>query len=233
MAKSGHNAKALLTGASVSMTEEACSVVAGTSNEVWEIDAASKDVFDVATTFTVEVSENSGADWDTLGTDEFALRYLIGRVDVADYDGTVANITDVRISGAYLPKYEQTETHSSGNDKTINLVDSSCYQHDGIRRTPIRQDFSASVDTYDMGNEPLDGSEGDEDSVLDRLLSGDAFVLEIAPDDNSTIRAWVKPASQSTDSPGDGLHDRGLSLEGAQQTPTMTSQTASLWDYRA
>lgn len=232
---SGHNAKLIVTGTSTAMTEEATTVVSGTSNQVWQITDATKDILDYSVTFTVEASEDSGATWTTLGTDEYTLQYLLGRVDIDNYtsaSGTVANVTDVRISGSFLEQFERDEVYSSSHEKMLNLEETSAYNDQGEHRTPIRQDFTASVDDYDRGDTELDTGEG---SILDYVLDGRTTVFSLNPnrDSDGVIRAWVRIGGDSTDQPGDAVITDSIDFEGSQKTAEMSSQTASVWNYRA
>ena len=230
--RSGHNAKLIVTGSSTAMTDESTTNITG---DLWQVDDADRDILDLDATFVVEVSEDAGGTWETLGTDEYTLRYLIGRVDIDNYtslSGDTTNIDQVRITGEFLEQFERATVHSSSNEKTLNLDESSSYGDQGEHRTPIRQDFTASVDDYDRGFDDLDTG---EDAILDYLLDGRVLVFSVHPDrgTDGVIRAWVRHSSASDDQAGDSVIETSFDVEGSQRTPEMTSQTANLWDYRA
>lgn len=229
MAKSGHNAKILFAGEATNLVDETFILVPNTDGEVWQVANRDRDVLDPDAVFVVEVSDDGGGTWNTIPPEEFALHYLTGCVDLSGYAG-IGSITDVRVSGRYLPKFEEAEAYSSGIEKLMNLVESSAYQHQGVRRTPNRQDFTATVDTYSIGTKPIDGDSGD--NLLDLAGTGTAMVFIIELDEESEIRAWVRIGSMNQDSPGDGLHQNSISLSGSQRTAVMATQRVSLWDYQ-
>lgn len=238
MPVAGYKAQVVNTGTSTAMSEEACSVVAGTSNETWEIDAGAKDGWDHTQTFTVEASEDAGLSWTTLGASEFSLSYLIGRVDLDAYtslSGTVANVDAVRVSGQYLPKHDWLRGESITFSLPVAELMPNVFRNEGEERHYGRQDFLADVDGLTRTWTPSDGVGGSEDPIAKKLQDETPFMLEIQPDDDSTkvIRAWVKVFGLSGDYSGGSLNTDTVSMQGTQPTAAMSTQSARLWNYKA
>lgn len=234
----GWNSQVQATGTATSMTEEACSVIAGTSNQTWEIDAAAKDVFDPATTMTVESSEDSGSSWNTLGVAEFSIDWLIGRVDIDAYasgSATVGNITDVRVSGKYLPKYTWAKARSCNLALSPEEQDASVFQDEGKRRIYGREDFSATIESLDLQLDPLDAPTDAESALADYISNETAFVFELQPSGDSTkvIRAWVKIMSYDGDFSGGSLDTASIDVMGTVKDSAMSTQPTNYWNYKA
>ena len=233
----GWNSQVQATGTATPMTEEACSVIAGTSNQTWEIDAAAKDAFDPSTTMTVEASENSGSSWATLDPAEFTLKYLLGRVDIDAYSsgsGTVGNITDVRISGKYVPKYTWAQARSCSVALSPEEQDASVFQDEGKRRIYGREDFSATIESLDLQLDPLDTPTDAESALADYISNETAFVFELQPSGDSTkvIRAWVKIMGYSGDFSGGSLDTASIDVMGTVKDSAMSTQSVNYWNYK-
>jgi hypothetical protein len=231
----GYKGSVLLCGAAVSMTNEALSSITA---DVWRVTASAKNVFDPETAVSVEVSEDSGSTWTELGTEEYTVNFLFGIVDIDAYtseSGNTANIDQVRIDGAYLPKYTLANARASDWSANADLKDASVFQDEGMRRKRNRLDFEATVESLAQGQVPLDGSGGSEDAILDLILGATRTVYEFTPtgdESDFAIRAFVKLASQGVSVPGDDLVQANISMSGALPGSATANQTPSIFNYR-
>jgi hypothetical protein len=231
----GYAASVLLTGAAVTMTGESMSVVSGTA---YEIDDATKDIFDPDTAMVVEASEDSGSTYATLGTDEYDIKFLLGRIDINNYtsgSGNTANITNVRIDGAYLPRFTLANARSVDFEPTRAMADASVFRDEGERRVGLRLDFSSTIESLAQGQVPLDGSGGTEDSILDLVLSATRTVLQVTPTGTASdfvLRSFVKIESDGISVPGDDLVSASISMQGALPDSATSNQTVNLFNYK-
>lgn len=241
MAVAGHKAQVKASTTSTAMTNETLSVVAGTSNVTWEVATATRDLWDPAATYTVEASEDSGSTWNTLSASEFSISYLLGQVDLDAYtsgSGTVANVTDVRVSstsGGYLTSYAVLGGRSCSGTLGPAEHMSAVFQDDGEARIYGRQDVSWDVESIERQWTPLDGDGGSEDSLYDKVQNETPFVFEVQPSGTSGeyFRSWVLIMNDAEDFSGGSLHTTTLTLAGALQRPAMSTQTCKVWNYKA
>lgn len=226
----GYNLVFDLTGDPVSMTDETCSVISGTSNRTWEIDDSAKNVFDWATTFTVEVKDSAASNtFVALNDDEYDLYYVIGRVRINNYtseSGNVSNITDVRVTGSYLPRYRAINARAASMDLSDEELGADTYQDAARRRLKGQRDVSSDFETLEREEIPLDGSGGSEDTYEDVFMSRDRLIVlswDIDGTGNFRVRSIVRFMSESLDSPVDGLSTKGFSATASKPTPAQAA----------
>lgn len=240
MALAGYNTNLGWTAGTTSWTDETCSVIANTSNQDWEIDDSTKDVWDWTQTFTVEVSEDNGSSWSTLNTDEYTLRWLIGVVQLDNLNsGTVtsndpANVTDVRVDGQSLDQHDVLEGRSGGF--TIeNTLDDTATRHGDTapRRIRTGTDVTTTVEELQVKEVPIDGSGGSESSIEDYAENGTTFVYTFneGASVKSKQRALVKIDDLShSGASSDGVQIESIDLALTTEDSTMSDQPSADWD---
>lgn len=235
MAIAGYVSYVQAAGASTAITDEA---LTNTSGDIWEA-GASKDLWDPTVTWTVEASEDSGSTYATLSGSEYTIDYILGRVTIDSYttgSGNTANITDIRVDGAYFPKYKLGNAHSCDLSLGRELLDSAVFEDAGARKTDGRGSFSASVSQFEIGELPIDGSGGSEKSLLDILKDDDVqTVVVVVPTGTAAdgeIRGWASLATDDISAPGDGMIEGSLEFEGSMPVPADSSQSTKPWNYK-
>lgn len=231
VALAGKDAQIYMTGASTSMTGEAMSDAGDTTT--YQIDDATKDIFDPATTMVV--SDSNG----TVAVADYTIRYLVG---VVEFD--TAPTDPVTIDGAYLPKYPIFEGYEQSVEITRELFETTQFQDDGVRRGAVGAlEMSGDFSMNKALEELIDGSGGSEDTLREILLGTSTHsrtgsvdrprVYRAQPNDTATdtlISSWVKFADESLDASVGSKQERTFSMEAAKQDSTMSSQTAKVAD---
>lgn len=226
MATAAYNARVIASGAAVAMTDEAMSDSG--DGLTFTLDDATKNIFDPDATFVVEV--DSGGGFAAAATSSYSIDYLLGEVTF----NSSQTGNSVQITGSYLPKFTLAQGRSATFDVTVNLADSSVLGDQGERREPLRQDVAITIDQLAVGDVPLDGSSGTENTILDILRDADEIVLEIQPDRASAtelLRAFVRIESEGISIPNNDLVLGSISAVGSWRTPAMSSQSGQIWSY--
>jgi len=211
---------------------ETCSVVSGTSSAVWEVDDTSRDIFDWAyASWSVEVSEDAGSTWQALGTAEFDLQYLIGRININNYttnSGTVTNIDDVRIAdGQYYPYAKIAATTSITFNPSRESVENLQIGDDGERRTYTMLDVEITIDRDDFDLE-VQTPAGTKQEVEDVLRSGALYVVSEDHGADGVRRGLVRVSDDTiSGSPGE-LQGSAVTFMGSQVDPALADQTVRI-----
>jgi hypothetical protein len=194
---------------------------------LWTIDDGTKNVFDPAATFTVEV--DSGGGFSTISPSNYTIRYLVGAVE---FDSSQSG-NSVRISGDYLPKYRVIEGYSTDPSASPDLLDATVFGDTAMRRVQGLLDVSVSFEQYLVKETPIDGSGGSESSLHDIVTAGDSIVFSWDPDGNGNglIRAFVKSSSESWSASPDSLATRTLEMEVDTVDSAMTTQPSADADF--
>lgn len=225
---------------STPMSSESCSVLSGTSNEDWEIDDTTKDVWDWDTTLTVVVDDSVSGNNITLGSGEFSARWLMGVVQIDNYtsgSGTTSNITAVRVSGNYLNRDTVLEGRDSSYAIEPNLLDATRFGDAGIRRIRGTVDLSPSFEQLQMPETPIDGSGGSGSTPEGLMQNGTDFVFAYDPGASGTkdkMRTVVTFGSVELEGPVDDLQAKSWEMESDVQSSTMSDQPDAdfdTWNY--
>lgn len=233
-ASAGFNTQLKLAGAEVSMTTESMSDTG--NGTLWQIDDASKEIFNPAANFTVEV--DSGGGFSTVAASNYNLNYLNGEVDF-DNDQTG---NSVRISGEYLPTFKIAKARSVSYTRSYEDLDSTTFEQEAMERQLGLGDVEATVTNLDIDDDPLDGSGGTEDKLSDLFTDDTITVIEYIPEGLANVtsgarqgrihRAFVKLSDNELNSSPDDLFERNITFVGASQLAAMSTQTAETFNSR-
>lgn len=218
-----------VSGSAVAFTTLALSEI---NDNLWEVGSAddAKSVWNPSASFTVEASEDSGSTYATLGAAEYELNYLAGRVDVTNYaSGTsnTANITDVRISGDYLPRYTEADAYSTDVNLSFSPLDSTTFSDTDMARVKGLADVDLSVSTLQFGRTPLDGVADTEDELIEILGNGRLVVVsvQLTTDTERYIRAFARLDQVNVSSSVDGRVEGEINFVGHLPANALTSHT--------
>lgn len=170
------------SGVSTVDTAEACSFLSGTNpNEVFQVTAAAKRVWDP--TIAVTVKDNGVT--LTAGT-QYVFNYLFGTIQFVSYTPT----TPVTVTGQYLPLVEAVLSSKFEINIKQTLADTTSFDSAGaMQRTGTLISYEGSLSTFDVGNTILDGVAGTWETWL---LNATPKVLSILMGTgNSYFRSWV------------------------------------------
>jgi len=225
-----------ITGASTSITEEACDAIgSGTPSLYWQVTDHTKDIWDPSVTWTVEVNDGNG--WTNASTSNYSLRYLVGVVafDSDPFGGSTSG-NDVRVTGSYLPKYTVLEAHEETISIEPELYDVSRFGDEGMRRLEGVKEISGDFTTHRQIERELDSDGGTEPTLREILLGEETHgssasidpyrVLSVQPDGTETQmwRAWVQLASEEQSAAHGEAQSRSYSFEVDDQPASMSSQ---------
>lgn len=202
--------------------------LASVAGNLWEVGSSNdaKSVWDPGTALTVEVSVDGGGTYSTLTASDYAATYLSGRVDISTY-GAAGSVTNLRVSGDYLPRYTEANAYSTDVELSFNALDSTTFGDADMARVRGLGDITLSVSTLDFARTPIDGSGGSEDELIQVLGEGRVVVVSVQLNEDTEryIRAFTKLESVSISSSVDGRVEGELSFVGHQAVGAGQSHT--------
>lgn len=199
----------------------------------WRIADDAKNMVDPREAVTVEVSEDAGGTWETLGAGEYMMLWLVGVVDIDDYtslSGDVANIDQVRMSGTYVPRHRIIGGHNHTTELSKAELDSTQYGNAGMARLHGLADISGTFEVRNVSETPIDGDAAQEDSLEDFFESGGHVFYSYDPtgDQDLLVRGTVKLFGHNISSAVADLVDKSLAYQGANVDSAMADQPASV-----
>jgi hypothetical protein len=204
MVKAGRKSLIKVTSSPVAMLDEPTTeIIEGLE---YQITDAAKRILSPFASITVEVdADGTGiANTPTIqDSSTYTLNRLTGRVV---FNSTLALDATVTISGDYLPVSTAAESHEYSYTIEANNENDTSFGDDYVSRVQTLLDFNASLSKYHI-----------DQSFVDRLISGDPFVLEIYADSGAApMKAWCIMTSDEVSSSVDGLVEESVEVEGTQ-----------------
>ncbi len=189
------------SGVSTVDTNEPASFLSGTNpNEVFQVTAAAKRVWDP----TVAVTVKDNGTTLTPGT-QYTFNYLFGRIQFVSYTPT----TPVTVTGQYLPLVEAVLASKFEINIKQTLVDDTNFDTGGaVHRVATLTSYEGMISTFDIGNTVLDGVAGTWESWL---LNATPKVMSILlGTGNSYFRTWALFESMKNSGAVAGVFDTGI-----------------------
>jgi len=226
MGLKGEDAQIYVTdsGDSTSMTGEAMSDTG--DGVTYQIDDASKNIFDWGVTFTV--SDNNG----TVATSDYTLRYESG---VVVFDSAPAN--PVTIDGSYFPKFTVAKGFESEMSLNPNLLEVTRFGDTATRTIKGLQGVEASFGSYEVLEQNIDSGGDDDGPSLDDVVLDESgvdpyLVFRLSQNDSASnmFTAIVQFSEQSSDASSGSAQSRSYSMEVDEQDSAMASQPAANLD---
>jgi len=224
--QAAYNTSLIITGASTSMTDEACSDSG--NGTLFTIDDDTKNIFDPSVTFTVK--SNGGA----VSASNYTLRYNVGAIE---FDSSQSGNT-ITISGSYLEQYTVIDGHATSPEFSKEALEDTAYGDGARSRFGGLKTASWSMSTWQIEEAELDSPTTTNEATLEEILLGsetrggggdisEYVVLSWSPSSSSTflVRAWVIFTGDSIESPADGINDKTIETEIAQQDAAMSTQS--------
>jgi hypothetical protein len=204
MAKKGRKSLVKVTSSPVAMTDEPTTEI--TEGLEYQITDAAKRILSPFASITVEVDDDgSGTTSSPVIQDSstYVLDRLTGKVT---FNNALPLDATVTITGDYLPVATAAESYEYSYTIEANNETNTTFGKTYVSRVQTLLDFNASLSKYHI-----------DQSFVDRLTSGDPFVLEIYTDSNAVpLRAWCISSSDEISSSVDGLVEESIEVEGTQ-----------------
>lgn len=203
---------------STSMTGEAMSDTG--DGVTYQIDDASKNIFDWDVTFTV--SDSGG----TVAASDYTIRYLSGVVvfDTAPTD-------PVTIDGSYLPKHTVANGFETEVTLSNNMLDVTQFGDGAPRRDKGLRDLTASFGSYQVLEENIDADGDDDGPSLDDILlvtgsTEPEFVFRMAQNDTASnmISALVEFDEGTHEASSGDSQSRSFSMSVDEHPSAMSTQ---------
>lgn len=178
MAQAAFTATLKVSGSSVAMTGEACSLVSGTTYQVTD---STKRCFDTSSPITVY---DGGV---PIAAGNVTVDFLFGKVTLSAPPGGA-----VTVDAAYVPLFSMAEVRSFEiNLSTAMLDDTVCTSTTAVRsRTAGLSDASGTVTGLDVLTTDLDSGAGSV-KPLTIFQAGTYTLLEVDFATGNSFRAWV------------------------------------------
>lgn len=183
MAVTGNNTKILMTGASVAVTAEACSLYAtlGVNDIVYQVTNSARRALDP--TVAVVVKDNGS----TVSASNYQIDYLYGKIRFS-----ITPTGPVTIDASFLALWEITTAYElSADPERVNPESTPFGTTTGRKRTPGLFSCSGNIGCFDHLQTDHDTGGGTL-KLIDLLANGTAKLLDANLDGaGKGFRAWV------------------------------------------
>jgi hypothetical protein len=192
MAVHGVDTSILVSGAGLALTDEATSLITGTT---YQVTNATKRLLDPDAAITVK---DGGV---TIDPDDYTLDRLFGRVVLAGAPGGA-----VTVSGTYLPVAAVATATSFGISRKATNVETTPLGAPGaaVQRQQVLKDVSGSIGRFDEA----------DDLFVDALIAGGAVCVQLNVSGSPHRRMWALVMTSDIDGEADGLLEEGIEWEG-------------------
>lgn len=202
MALAGFQTSLKVGGAPVAVTGEATTSLGG---DVYQVTASARRVINPDA--AVVVYDNGSP----VAATDFTLDLLFGKVAFLSTPSG-----PVTLDYEYIPLATLTECFTSTFSGTADLGDTTAYGDTFRAKKTLLLDVSGSLTTRQSPRADIDAVTGGTQSVVDRLESGETFVLEADFGSGAfVIRAWVKLESGEVTAAVDGLVETSWTFQGS------------------
>lgn len=204
MAKAGMKALVRVSGAPLSLTNEACAEVAGSGLKKYRVTDAAKRVLD--RTEYIGVQQNTdGVNWVGVSAADYTLNRLTGTITfhVARATGTLVRIS----TGKYLPMATAAECRDFSLSLSGNNVSVASFGTEWEKRLATTKDVSGSLSRWASTDKYF----------RDNLTGGKEVVIEFWHDStlaDPDFRIWAVLASDEMSAAIDGAQEEAVEFEG-------------------